>query len=391
MKDLIKENYFNIDTPFKSKLLIIGLSHLFGFDIIKFTSANPFNEAQAVAMKRLKKGFFEGMDWYNQSRINRGSDPKNILTDARSIISLGISYKTNKTLTDTNKTSLNGIVAQYAQGRDYHKVLKKRLKQLITKIKTYFNTDLSFYLHVDDGPLIDRAIAERSGVGWFGKNTNILNSEYGSWIFLAQIITNLNISSDQPSKKNCGTCDICMPACPTNAIIKPYVIDSRKCISFLTIENKNEIPIEYRAAMGKRIFGCDICQDVCPVNKNVPSSNEIKFNEKNLSILDLEAILYMNDKEFDEKFAGTAIRRAKRIGLQRNACVALGNTANIKALKPLKHALSFGDTLVRQHAAWAIGNLRYKESILILKKALISEKSTIVLKEIKSALEYSNN
>ena len=107
MKDLIKENYFNIDTPFKSKLLIIGLSHLFGFDIIKFTSANPFNEAQAVAMKRLKKGFFEGMDWYNQSRINRGSDPKNILTNARSIISLGISYKTNKTLTDTNKTSLN--------------------------------------------------------------------------------------------------------------------------------------------------------------------------------------------------------------------------------------------------------------------------------------------
>ena len=390
MKDLIKENYFNIDTPFKSKLLIIGLSHLLGFDIIKFTSANPFNGAQMIAMKRLKKGFFEGMDWYNETRINRGSDPKNVLKDAKSIISLGISYKTTSTLNTRYKPPLNGIVAQYAQGRDYHKVLKKRLKKLIIKIKTYFNKDLSFYLHVDDGPLIDRAIAERSGVGFFGKNTNILNPQYGSWIFLAQIITNLNILSDEPSKKNCGTCTTCIPACPTNAIIKPYVLDSRKCISFLTIENKNEIPIQYRAAIGKRIFGCDICQDVCPVNKNVPTSNEIKFNEKNLSVLDLEAILYMNDKEFDEKFAGTAIRRAKRIGLQRNACVALGNTSNVKALKPLKYALHFGETLVRQHAAWAIGNLQYKESSLILKNALVSEKSNIVFKEIKSAIQSCN-
>jgi epoxyqueuosine reductase len=246
--------------------------------------------------------------------------------------------------------------------------------------------EVSARWYVDDGPMLDRAAAARAGLGWFGKNTNILTSELGSWVLLGQIITDLELEPDLPLEKSCGSCVRCIDACPTGAIVAPYVIDNARCISYQTIENRGSIPAELRPLMLDWVFGCDICQEVCPVNRKEKPTSEPYFGRRDLAVVDLMEILEMTDSQFLERFAGTPIIRAKRTGLQRNACVALGNLKAREAIPTLAHVLEKSDPLVRSHAAWALGQIGGQKALEALEMAYVTEKDAEVLSEISRAL-----
>ena len=234
-----------------------------------------------------------------------------------------------------------------------------------------------------------RAVSQRAGVGWFGKNTNILTPSHGSWVFLGQVITDLELEPDPPLKKTCGSCVACVDACPTGAIVAPYVIDNARCISHLTIENRGPIPRHLRPLMYDWVFGCDICQDVCPVNRKAAPSNEQAFTNRRFTTLDLVSILRMTEEEFRERFRNSPIKRAKRakrVSLQRNACVALGNAGDPDAVPALAAALKDGEPLVRGHAAWALGKLGGPEAPRTLESAFADEGDAEVTSEIEAAL-----
>jgi epoxyqueuosine reductase len=234
----------------------------------------------------------------------------------------------------------------------------------------------------------DRAAAERAGVGWFGKNTNILTTSHGSWVFLGQVITDLELEPDRPLAKTCGNCVRCIPACPTGAIVAPYVIDNRRCISFLTIELRGPIPRELRPLMGDWVFGCDICQEVCPVNRKSQPGLEPAFRQRHdFAAPQLIPLLDLDDEGFRERFRNSPIKRAKRIGLQRNVCVALGNIGDPSAVPALARALRSAEPLVRMHAAWALGRIGGQEASDALQAALACESDAAVIEEIELALE----
>jgi epoxyqueuosine reductase len=260
------------------------------------------------------------------------------------------------------------------------------MREYVAGLSARLETEVKARWYVDDGPMLDRAAARRSGLGWFGKNTNILTPELGSWVFLGQVITDLEIEPDGALKKTCGSCVRCIEACPTGAIIAPYVIDNSRCISYLTIENRGPIPRELRPQMLDWVFGCDICQEVCPVNRKASVATEPAFQRKELSRVDLLELLDLSEEGFREKFRGTPILRAKRVGLKRNACVALGNLKDPAAIPELSRSLVEEETLVRSHAAWALGQIGGQAAKRVLLEAQASETDADVLAEICDAL-----
>ena len=331
---------------------------------------------------------------------------------ARSIICLGLNYYLDDE-TENDSRLPTGRVARYARLRDYHRVMKKRMRAYVEGLSGQLGTTVSARWYVDDGPMLDRAAAARAGLGWFGKNTNILTGSHGSWIFLGQIITDLDMEPDAPSKKTCGACVRCIDACPTGAIVAPYVIDNALCISYQTIENRGPIPLELRPQMLDWVFGCDICQDVCPVNrKAVPAVSSTWDREppggassegladgpaegpgkaeagrsKRLAALDLLELAEITEEEFRCRFRGTPVMRAKHTGMRRNACVALGNIGDPAAVPVLSRVLTNAEALVRGHAAWALGQIGTPEAKEALKNALAAEADADVLTEIRTAL-----
>ena len=235
---------------------------------------------------------------------------------------------------------------------------------------------------MDAGPMFDRAAAARSGLGWFGKNTNILTGSHGSWIVLGQVITNLELEPDPPLQKTCGACVRCIEDCPTSAIVAPFVVDNARCISYQTIENRGVIPLELRPLIGDWVFGCDICQDVCPVNREAQTPLQpIQRVEaiKPMGKLNLVELLELTEGEFVRRFQGTSIMRSKRVGLQKNACVAMGNNRNTDGVPALISALASTEPLVRGHAAWALGKIATSDAFSALEKACESEMDPYVI------------
>ena len=377
-----------------------------GFDLARVTTAEQFQSDRQIALERLEAGLMDGLPWYNEARILRGSDPQQLLPGARSIISLGLSYFTGgepsrDDLGPKDGSELKGRIARYALGQDYHRVMKARMKAFVQTLSERLDASVDARWYVDDGPMLDRAAAFRSGLGWFGKNTNILTSSHGSWVFLGQVVTNLDLSPDQPLAKSCGTCTLCIEACPTGAIIEPYVLDNPRCISHLTIENREAIPTELRGAMDDWVFGCDICQDVCPVNrKAAPATAPIPMLQPQIGgagnagstqtrqpdLLDLAEILQMTEEDFRARFANSPVKRAKLAGLQRNACVAMGNSGDLKAAPVLLAALGHAESLIRGHAAWALGQVDTAPARQGLEEALTVETDPWVRQEIEAAL-----
>ena len=368
----------NIERKVKSLALSLG------FDRVGITDAVPFERDERAATQRVRDGLMDGLPWYTEERVHRMNRPGLLLEGARSVISMAANYNTGPSQPDPDRP--RGKVARYAWGRDYHSVIKARLRRFIRELPDVVEQPVRTRYFVDDGPMNDRAAAERSGVGWFGKNTNILTSTHGSWVFLAQVITDLELKPDPLLKKTCGECIRCIPACPTDAIVAPYVIDNRRCISFLTIELRGPIPRKLRPLMGDWVFGCDICQDVCPVNRKAVLSSEPDFNKRHdFDAPDLIPLLDLDDEAFRKRFEGSPIRRARREGLQRNVCVALGNIGDPVAVPALASALNSDSPLVRSHAAWALGQIGNDEARTALAHALETEDAPEVRREIEKA------
>ena len=366
------------------KAKIVSLAVNLGFDIVKITTADPFFEDSSTAIDSIRKGYMEGMSWYNENRVGQASDPEKLLPGAKSIIVVAMSYLPQENSDES--VSSKGKIAKYAQWQDYHVVMKRKLKDLSDRLPDIAGIPSVNRIFVDDGSFMERAAARRSGVGWFGKNSNILTAEYGSWVFLGALITDLDLEPDKPLKKNCGSCVTCLIECPTGAIVSPYIIDATRCISYLTIENRGPIPIELRPAIDNWVFGCDICQEVCPVNRDVDTSSDIDLMPKMVSSLELIPLLTLTQEEFSSRFKNRPIKRAKLEGLKRNACVALGNTKDISAVSALGRVLLEDTNLVKQHAAWALGRIGGVDAKSILFEALKTESNDNVQREILLAI-----
>ena len=369
-----------------------------GFDIVRFTTADAFTRDEAAALKRIRDGHMDGYSWYTEERVHRANRPQALLEGAQSVISLALSYNTGEPhqpaaqprgdIHGDTHSDIRGKIARYAWGDDYHDVIKKRLREFASKLPETIGRPVKTRIFVDDGPMNDRAAAARAGIGWFGKNTNILTQSHGSWVFLAQVITDILLEPDTPLKKTCGQCSLCIPACPTGAIVAPYVIDNKRCISYLTIELRGAIPRELRPLVGDWIFGCDICQDVCPVNRKAIGSLEPAFRQRHdFAAPALIPLLELDQPAFSARFRRSPIKRAKRIGLQRNVCVALGNIGDPIAVPALAKALLHDSSLVRQHAAWALGRIGGGEASDALHNALEEEADTEVIAEIRLTLD----
>ena len=356
-----------------------------GFDLVGIASAEPFLRDERAAIDRIRSGLMDGLSWYTEERVRRANRPDLLLDGARSILSLGTSYNTGSP--DPGGPGPTGKVARYAWGDDYHDVIKAKLRRLAADLTDVAGREVRTRVFVDDGPMNDRAAAERAGVGWFGKNTNILTRSHGSWVFLSQVVTDLELEPDQPLAKTCGDCVICIDDCPTGAIVAPYVIDNRRCISFLTIELRGSIPRDLRPLVGDWVFGCDICQDVCPVNRKASESLEPAFRQRHdFGAPALIPLLDLDDEGFRERFRKSPIKRAKRVGLQRNVCVALGNIGDAEAVPALVQTLGSQDALVREHAAWALGRIGGQEAAAALEASLDVEDDPSVRCETELSL-----
>ena len=295
---------------------VIRISKGYGFDIIGFAKAEPLNKEFEHYRSWIANGYQAGMEYMEKNQDKR-KDVNKILSEAKSVISLGLNYYAPQTYSG-NKS--NGKISRYAWGKDYHLVIWEKLFLIIQKLK---EMDISFEAisYVDTGPLMDKAWGVRAGLGWQGKHTNIINKEFGSWFFIANIITDHKFEYNEQIEDFCGTCTACIDACPTKAIIKPYEVDSNKCISYQTIENKGEISPELKGKFENWLFGCDICQDVCPWNIKFSQTTSIHefYDTDSKRELNLEKVSNLREEEFDSLFVNSAVKRAKLKGLKRNA------------------------------------------------------------------------
>jgi epoxyqueuosine reductase len=294
------------------------------------------------------------MAWLQRNAFKR-INPSEVLAEARSIVSLAISYHSPSFSSLPSVQSTAGQIARYARYRDYHVILAEPLRKLTDFINELAGPKTRSLWYVDTGPFLERDLAQRAGLGFVGKHTNLISKKLGNWFFLAEIITTASIEPDAPERNRCGTCNRCITACPTAAITAPFQLDARRCISYLTIELKGPIPIELRPAIGNRIYGCDDCLAVCPWNRFASESNLLREHFRaDLNQPDLIEILALDDAGFKTKFAGTPLIRTKRRGVLRNVCVALGNIGDANALPALQKAAHDPEPLIAEHARWAI-------------------------------------
>lgn len=294
--------------------LVVQKAKAIGFDLVGFAKAETLEAESERLQKWLDKHYQAEMD-YMSKNFDKRKDVKKIFSDAKTVISLGLNYYTPHSYSNEET---KGKVSRYAWGKDYHLIIWSMLDELEEEL---MKSDQGFECisYVDTGPVMDKAWAVRAGLGWLGKNTNIINREIGSWFFIANIIANREFDYSEQIPDFCGTCTACIDACPTNAIVHEYVVDANKCISYLTIENKGTISEEFKGKFDDWIFGCDICQDVCPWNKKFPVETLIKdFHPQNKE-LNLNEVLELNEAEFREKFKTSPIKRTKLAGLKRNA------------------------------------------------------------------------
>ncbi len=334
-----------------------------GFDACRFTTADL--PASAPRLQRWLAAKRYGEMAYLERNAPKRMDPQRVLPGARSIITLAASYVLEgrepqdhspepEARNPARYRSPRGVIARYARFDDYHDVLGQRLKALSDYVNQTGGTGTRSLWYVDTGPVLERDLAQRAGLGFVGKHTSLISRQFGNWILLGEILTTMLFEPDRPEKNHCGSCVRCLSACPTRAIIAPFQLDARLCISYLTIELKGPIPLELRPAIGNRVFGCDDCLAACPWNRFAREGNLMKRHARSgLAAPDLVELLELDEAGFKARFAGTPIMRAKLRGLRRNVCVALGNTGHASALPALRRAAGDPDPLVATHAQWA--------------------------------------
>jgi epoxyqueuosine reductase len=336
---------------------ICAFGRTLGFDLIGVSSS--LTPARFGAYERWLATGMAGEMSHLQENVSRRQDLGMLLDSARSVIVVGANYSAPQIPEEIRRDPSRGVIASYAGGEDYHPWMLSRLEKLAERI-TQFDPGLRFRAYADTGPVMERDFAAQAGLGFIGKNALLIHPQQGSFFFLGVLIVNLELPTTQsPIPISCGTCTRCLEACPTGALVAPYTLDARRCISYLTIEKKGRIPHELRPLIGNRIFGCDECQLVCPWNQKFARPTTIPAFETSPEELapKLTSLASISDEEFKKRFAGSVMLRTKRRGLLRNVAVALGNWGVDDVLEPLKILIEDGEPLVRAHAAWALGRL----------------------------------
>jgi epoxyqueuosine reductase len=390
-------------------------ARVLGFDlcgVVSIPTAETIHNTAATGLEELvrlpewlARGYAGEMKYLNDPRR---ADPSLILEGARSLIVVALNYNSdypystevlpgavsaNAVSACSNNDSPRGWISRYAWGDDYHEILAEKLTALLDAMRAQFNEVFDARFYVDTGPVIERIAAKYAGLGWLAKNTCLINEHLGSWLFLGVIVTTLEfapslLSDEPPAPDLCGNCRLCLDACPTQAFPEPYVLDARRCISYLTIELRGTIPEELRADMGRAVIGCDICQDVCPWNRKAPATQHAEFVPRKISarenaqertengrhslfLPELEWLASLTQEDFSQIFRGSAVKRAKWRGLVRNACVALGNShiaRESEAYQRISLALSrlvdSDDVLIAEHARWALAQLALQEPLI---------------------------
>lgn len=374
-------------TPAQTTKALKEMARAYGFDLVGVTPAGPMSEGRERLKAWQESGMAADME-YMQRPPERLSDPRHLQSTARSVVSLGVSYYPGA---HPENSGNGGRVARYAWGRDYHEVIKDRLFKLRKELEEALGCRIKARAFTDAVPLLERSAAQHAGLGFFGRNSCIINRDIGSYFFISDLIVDLELEPDPPGTGTCGRCTRCSTACPTGAIKAPGVVDARLCISYLTIENKGEIPIDLRPLIGDWAFGCDICQEVCPYNKRkAQRSNwpEFSAGEGAGPYLDiLEVLEIRTAEEFDRRFTGTPLMRPGRAGLLRNCCVAAGNLKLKEAMPILIECLREDPSpVVRGHAAWALGEIDSRASREALRQAAREEEDPRCKEEILQAL-----
>ncbi len=356
-----------------------------GFDLV---GAIPVSRSTTIDIYNawLKKGYAGSMA-YLERHAELKEDPRQLLPETMSLFALGFNYKTVDPPEQAQNPDI-GCISRYAWGDDYHEIIRTKLRVLENYICQELNAGNLSRSFVDSGPVLEREIAQRAGLGWIGKHSNLINMEKGSWFFLAELLVDVPLETNLPfTRVDCGTCTICIDACPTEAIIADRTLDARLCISYLTIELKGAIPVELRPKMSNMIFGCDICQEVCPWNQNASKSSESGLRPRPENVApELIELMQLDQSAFKKRFHKSPIKRTKRRGLLRNVAVALGNWAHESAIPALSLGLQDSEPLVRSHAAWALGRISASQAKINLKAAKTTEKDPSVLEEIEAAL-----
>lgn len=348
---------------------ILSKANELGFDLCGVTHVANLDVAGHLR-EWLNLGYAGQMKYMHDARRTH---VKNVLPQANTVIVCALNYNTENWISteeaaEAANGSARGWISRYAWGDDYHKIVSEKLEELISQMRGYFPGEWQAREYVDTGPVPERLIAEQAGLGWQGKNTCLINDQLGSWLFLGVILTSLELSAsnsfESPPADLCGNCSLCLEACPTGALVQPYVMDARRCIAYLTIELREAIPEELRAPMGWQVFGCDICQDVCPWNRRAAVSSNSSFQPReDLVAPELAWLLSLTEEEFRHVFSGSPVKRAKWRGLIRNACVAAGNAAvryassapeRSQLQQRLRQLAQSSDVLIAEHAAWAL-------------------------------------
>ena len=324
---------------------------ILGFDVCGIAAARPLERDGAALAAWLRRDYQASMAWLAIDPGKR-ADPTRLVPACRSVVVVALNYWPGRD--DAATPPGRAKVALYARGRDYHKVIGRNLRELASWMEEATGRPARAF--TDTGPVLERAWAERAGIGWIGKNANLISRERGSWLLLGEILAAAEIAPDPgPHEDFCGTCTACLDACPTQAIVEPGVVDSHRCISYWTIEHRGPIPEERRAGIGEWIFGCDDCQTVCPWNERfAETAPDPLGSRKDLAGLDPADVLGLDEAAFRARWSGTSLMRARWDGMRRNACVVLGNRLDASAREVLERALEDDDPVVREHAAWAV-------------------------------------
>ena len=324
-----------------------------GFELAGVARAEPLAEDNRRYLDWVERGMAGAMGYLTDRRAQIRTDPKLVLASARTVICVGKLYNGPEPRSAEAADPGSGRISRYAWGADYHDVVRRGLERLVERLPA----GRDYKICVDTAPLLERSYAREAGLGWIGKNTCLINQEIGSWFFLGEVLTSLEVEPDAPPPDRCGTCTRCIDACPTQAITgEGYEVDARRCISYFTIELHGPVPEEMRAGIGQHVFGCDICQDVCPWNREAPLTAEPAFAARHFAPR-LDQLAGMSEAEFRELYADSPIQRAKYAGLLRNVAIAMGNSRLVKFRAPLERLADGPHEMVAQHARWALQNL----------------------------------
>ena len=356
-----------------------------GFDAIGIAAPGAISEAGAELYGFLEAGFHGGMAWLVE-KADRRADPRTLWPEVRSIVTLGMTYGPGADPLAALAERGRAAISVYAQGHDYHDVIKSKLKAVARDFAKVSGADVKVF--VDTAPVMEKPLAQAAGIGWQGKHTNLVSRGHGSWLFLGAIFTTAALRPDTPESNRCGSCRRCLDICPTHAFPAPYRIDARRCISYLTIEHKEQIPLEFRRAMGNRIYGCDDCLAVCPWNKFAQAAREAKFSAlPGVANPPLAELLPLDDAAFRARFRGSPIKRIGRDRFIRNVAVAAGNSGEPELLTGVLPLLADPSPLVRGMAVWAVRRLAKQELAEALKaKHYADERDASVLAEWDCAL-----